>query len=302
MFADILSPRRLWNFCCKYAKIKGNETISTNFDDLTVQNDFLFKKVMQNKRICKRLIEEILDTKLAAVSTVETDKTVSKFYDRKGIILDVTVADENNTHYNLEMQVRNEKSNLTGEPLLPKRVRYYQSMLDANLLEKGQSYDQLSPTYIIFICPFDLFGEGRYVYTFRKLCMENKDLELNDHTAIIFLNAAGTHGKITARAKNFLQYVKNHLITDDFTSEIDNEVSKIKQNQKVRREYMLYEIRMQEAHNDGFKQGLERGRQEGFDKGLLKVAANMKKLGQFSDEAIALATGLSLARVKAISL
>ena len=34
--------------------------MSVSFDELTITNDFLFKKVMQNKRICKHLIEEIL--------------------------------------------------------------------------------------------------------------------------------------------------------------------------------------------------------------------------------------------------
>ncbi len=32
----------------------------TNFARLTIQSDFIFKKVMSKKRICKHLLEELL--------------------------------------------------------------------------------------------------------------------------------------------------------------------------------------------------------------------------------------------------
>lgn len=42
---------------------------------------------------------------------------------------------------------------------LPKRTRYYQSMTDLQLVDKGQDYDTLNNSYIIFICLSDLFGK-----------------------------------------------------------------------------------------------------------------------------------------------
>lgn len=38
---------------------------------------------------------------------------------------------------------------------LPKRSRYYQDIIDLNLIEKGEAYDILNTSYIIFICTFD---------------------------------------------------------------------------------------------------------------------------------------------------
>lgn len=32
------------------------------------------------------------------------------------------------------------------------------------MIDKGQSYKRLKPCYIIFICPFDMFGRGRHIY------------------------------------------------------------------------------------------------------------------------------------------
>ena len=33
------------------------------------------------------------------------------------------------------------------------------------LIDKGEAYRKLKPSYIIFICPFDLFEQGRHIYT-----------------------------------------------------------------------------------------------------------------------------------------
>ena len=35
---------------------------------------------------------------------------------------------------------------------LPKRSRYYQDIIDLNLIEKGEAYDILNTSYVIFIC------------------------------------------------------------------------------------------------------------------------------------------------------
>ena len=61
---------------------------------------------------------------------------------------------------------------------LVKRSRYYQSLIDSPLLEPGSvNFNQLNNTYMILIMPFDLFGPGRYCYTFQNCCREGKALE-----------------------------------------------------------------------------------------------------------------------------
>ena len=142
--------------------------LSPKFDDLTIGHDFLFKKVMRNPRICKHLLEEVLQAPIAEISYPEIEKTIDVFYDIRGVRLDVIVADEKHTHYNLEMQVKNTTNPQTGQHVLPKRTRYYQAMLDVDALQKGQNFDLLPATYIIFICAFDFFGEGNYIYTFKN--------------------------------------------------------------------------------------------------------------------------------------
>ena len=36
------------------------------------------------------------------------------------------------------------------------------------MIEKGESYDILKESYVIFICTFDFFEKGRSVYEFDK--------------------------------------------------------------------------------------------------------------------------------------
>ena len=66
-------------------------------------------------------------------------------YDGKGIRFDVYTEDEKNTVYDIEMQTTSQKD-------LPKRSRYYQGMVDLNLIERGAKFKQLKNSYIIFIC------------------------------------------------------------------------------------------------------------------------------------------------------
>ena len=132
----------------------------SNLDKLTLSNDFLFKHVMLRKRICKHILEELLHTEIADITYLEAEQTIDVYPDSYGIRLDVRIADTANTHYNLEMQVKNPVNRATGKFLLPKRTRYYQAMLDTDMLQKGQDYDELSPTYIIFFCLFDYINSN----------------------------------------------------------------------------------------------------------------------------------------------
>lgn len=79
----------------------------SNLDKLTLANDFLFKHVMLRKRICKHILEELLHTKIADITYLEAEQTLDVYPDSHGIRLDVRIADDTNTHYNLEMQVKN---------------------------------------------------------------------------------------------------------------------------------------------------------------------------------------------------
>ena len=239
------------------------QDLATKFANLTIQSDFIFKKVMSRKRICKHLLEELLQIEIADINYIEAEKTINPNYTSHGIRLDIIVADDKNTHYNLEMQVKNNKNPNTNTHVLPKRSRYYQALLDFDLLQAGQPYDLLPPTFIIFICIFDFFEKGKYVYTFKKRCLEDLELELPDEATTMLLNTKGTHGDISKDLKSFYDYVNNHIVTTDFTKQIDDEISYLKLDTKVRREFMLMEARLLDERREGIAEGKEIGLVEG---------------------------------------
>ena len=282
------------------------QDLAKKFENLTIQSDFIFKKVMSRKRICIHLLEELLQIKIADINYLEAEKSLEPDYTSRGIRLDIIVEDDKNTHYNLEMQVKNNKNPHTKAFVLPKRSRYYQALLDIDLLQQGQEYDLLPPTYVIFICVFDFFAKGNYVYTFKKRCLENLELELPDEATTMLLNTKGTHGDISKDIKSFYDYVNNHIVTTDFTKQIDDEISYLKLDTKVRREFMLMEARLLDERREGIAEGKEIGLAEGEAIGLvkgeaehkLKVAKLMLAKGCYSLQEITELSGLSLADVE----
>ena len=124
---------------------------------------------------------------------------------------------------------------------LPKRSRYYQSLVDMELLDRGQAYDELSKSYVVFICSFDIFHMGRHIYEFRNYCNQDKTLELGDEATKIFLNAKGTQGVITPQLKEFLDYVagKESDTPSDFIVRLKGALSDAKLNKRWRRERMI---------------------------------------------------------------
>ena len=249
----------------------------TKFEDLTISNDFMFKEVMKsNKGLCKRLVGSIMQQDIEDIVYIETEKTLQPYYDSRGIRLDVILADKNHTRYNLEMQAKNVIGD-TGEALLPKRTRYYQSVIDMDMLKKGQDFDELDPLVLIFICTFDLYKEGRYVYTFKSRCLENLELELANDVTVKLVNAKGKQGQVNDLLKNFLQYVMTNEPVDDFTEEVERQVWAVKNDKKAREEYMVLQAKIREHEIVAYEAGEAQGHAAGLAEGLAEGEAKKSR-------------------------
>ena len=219
------------------------------WEQLTFADDFMFGKIMVNPDICKEVLERILNIKIERIEYIERQKSLDVDYEAKSIRMDVYVKDGKGTVYNIEMQAANDDD-------LAKRSRYYQSIIDMELLDKGLPYEELNQSFVIFICNFDLFGKGRHIYTFKNLCTEDTHVRLEDETTKIFLNAKGTLDDASPELKAFLNYVSTGIPSDDtFVKRLDEEVKKARTNRKWRREYMKYHVNMMIAKRQGLKQG-----------------------------------------------
>ena len=119
-------------------------------------------------------------------------------------------------------------------------------------------------------------------------------MELPDEATTMILNTKGTHGDISKDIKSFYDYVNNHIVTTDFTKQIDDEISYLKLDTKVRREFMLMEARLLDERREGEAAGIAKG--EAKEK--LATAKRMLAKGCYSLEVIAELTNLSLADVE----
>ena len=245
-----------------------NQTeLNTIWESLGISNDFMFGKIMQDAELCKELLQRILpDLEIDHIEYPEAQKSIRTDVDAKSVRLDVYVRDGKGTIYDIEMQVVDTKE-------LPKRSRYYQSMIDLQLIDKGEYYKKLKPSYIIFICPFDLFEKGRHIYTFENICKEDNSVFLKDGAVKIFLNADSDQDDVSKGLKAFLDYVAGKKIEDDFVQRLEEAVEQARKNREWRHEYMTLLMRDQENIEKGMEKGKIEGRAEeiielGFEFGL----------------------------------
>ena len=195
------------------------------------------------------------------------------------------------------MQVKNPVSR-TGEFQLPKRTRYYQAMF-TDMLQKGQDYDELSPTYIIFFCLFDFFEDSQRIYTFKRRCLENMEIELADEAAIMFLNTLGTKGDVSPDIQSLFDYINSNTVTSNFTREVADTITEIKNDKKVRDSYMTYEMRMKDIREESLAEGEAKGRVEGIAEEKLATAKRLLSMG-LSVQDVAKGTSLSVEQVEKI--
>ena len=73
------------------------------FEDLTLQDDFMFCKVMQNESLCKRLIEMILSDTIGKITYISIQHNINTYEQAKSVRFDVLVQTEDGKFYDVEM-------------------------------------------------------------------------------------------------------------------------------------------------------------------------------------------------------
>ncbi|AIN92965.1 Rpn family recombination-promoting nuclease/putative transposase [Treponema putidum] len=202
------------------------------FEDLTLQDDFMFCKVMQNSDLCKRLIDMILSDKIGKIAYISVQHSINTNEQAKSVRFDVLVQTENGKFYDVEMQVSNEKN-------IPKRMRFYQAAIDISFLDKGNFYNDLNDSFIIFICTFDAIWKNEPIYTFENICIEDKNISLQDGTKKVIINSEAFKSTEDKDLKEFLEYLKTGKAKSEFTRRIEEMIQTVKQNEQARQEYRL---------------------------------------------------------------
>ena len=73
------------------------------FDDLTIADDFMFCKVMQDEGLCKQFLEMILAGDIGKITYLSSQNAIVTGSESKSVRLDLLVKDETGKSYDIEM-------------------------------------------------------------------------------------------------------------------------------------------------------------------------------------------------------
>ena len=149
--------------------------------------------------------------------------------------------------YNIELQATDTKE-------LPERSRYYQGIIDVDLLKSGQKYKDMKTSFVIVICVDDIFGAGLPKYTFENLCQEDPKIKLNDRAYKYFFISKNCDRILDERQKAFLRMVTENKASDDFTDKIKSLVDDAKRNTLWRKQFMEWEREKTYIREDAMEQ------------------------------------------------
>ena len=241
--------------------------------ELPLKNDFMFGQVMRSPDICKLFLEELLGKEIDHIEYIENQKEISDSYEHHGIRLDVYLRDDAKTVYAIEMQTTNKRD-------LELRVRFYQGSIDRNELLKGHAYRDLSESFVIFICDFDYFGTGLAVNE-RVSYIKDTNVAYEDGSHVIFLNSRYTEANAGPAIKEYLDYIRTNDDAGNYTTELlrrtVKKVQEVRSDDKMEVSYMMWQLKYQDAVEEGRAEGRAEGLSEGTKERALSDLKNLMK-------------------------
>ena len=219
--------------------------------ELDLLDDFLFNALLAypeyGRRFCRKFLKILFgrDFKNLNIVTQKSYGGLDTGY--HGARLDVYIeegdeveVDSTNVSaiYDIEPDKNNKKKDIDA---IPQRTRFYHAIIDRRCLKSGQSYDRLKKVFVIFICPYDPFGDDRMIYTIRNQCVENPELPYDDGARTIFLYTKGKKGRDNESLSQLLDYMENTTRKNAVTEELEDiqeMVDVVKEDAEVTVAYM----------------------------------------------------------------
>ena len=170
---DLIVPERI--------EQKHQEDLQRLRDFRLLDDDFLTKCFEGDTASIELVLQIVLEKPDLKVLDVRTQVFVENLLNRS-VRLDILATDSTGAKLNVEVQ-RSDKG--AGR----KRARYNSSMMDANLLKKGEDFDKLPETWVIFITENDVMGKGLPLYPIERCFLETGE-RFEDGSHILYVNGA----------------------------------------------------------------------------------------------------------------
>ena len=268
-----------------------------------MDDDFMCHVFDGNIPATQYLLDILLEHRPLQVKRVTTQRELRSAGGRS-IRLDIFAEDAEGRKYDIEIQRRDAGA-------VPKRARYYSSLMDTKLLKKNEDFELLPETYVIFITENDVSGTGLPILHFDRTADETGEL-LGDGAHILYVNGAYHNendeiGRLMhdfrcrksaemheSPLKERTRYLKE-------AGEEDNSMCKAVED-LIKREATLAKA---EGKAEGIAEGIAKGQAKGKAEGaLLATLENAKailKAGLATPEQVAEALNLPLGKVKELA-
>ena len=276
--------------------------------DLNVIDGFLFKELIEdedcNVRFSEMLLTEFLGENISVSHVVSERSFNGVDKDCHGIRLDAyiegTGSGKSLTVYDLEPEVRR-----ADKQDIPRRARFYSSLMDVNILQSGKRYRELPDLVTVFIMNYDPFDLGDMLYEAGTTLRSHPKFSYDDGIRRLFLFTRGKYkkslGERGKRLRNLLRYMDSSVpenVVDPQTEELDQMVNKIKSKKGMGLRYMqwweMIESAKEDAREEVREEAHKKGLAEGHEKGLVEGLAEGHEKG--------LAEGLSKGRSESAEL
>ena len=144
-----------------------------------LDDDFM-TKVFEDISCAELLLRIILNDEGIRVLEAHSQRGIKNLQGRS-VKLDILAVDSHNRVFNVEVQ-RSDRS--AGA----KRARYNSALIDANVTEPGDQYEDLNETFVIFITENDVMKAGLPIYHIDRVVRETGKL-FEDEEHIIYVNS-----------------------------------------------------------------------------------------------------------------
>jgi len=227
-----------------------SEVIRKGAEEILKQNlfsDTLASIALEDIGACQHVVRTILGRDDIEIISVKGQYRLLNLTS-KDTILDAYAQDSTGRKINIEIQRRDTVDHA-------RRIRYYGSMIDKSILDKGAYYDELPDVYIIYISETDLLGVGEAVYPVTKT-LGKSGIPYDDGNYVVFANAAIDDGSDTAKLMKYFETAD----PDDMSQGPLSERIHYLKCEKGGNDEMCKAA--EDLYNKGREQGIEQGQSE----------------------------------------
>ena len=275
---------------------------------ISPKNDVVFQILfgeVGSENITKNFLEAVLDEHISKIDLSKNPVLRNIVPGKKKGILDVIAEINGKEKCNIEMQVGKRED-------IIQRILYYWSRTYIRDIKEGENYDKLQRTIVVLIADFEIpqLEELNYITKWKLIETEERKVILTDEIEIDIIILPKIYKlKETNKENKLLEWiyflenpnsevVKKIMENNEGIKDAKEKLDALQNDEIMKRLLEWEESASHEeasikftARNEGYREGLKAGKQDGIEENKQEIAKKMKSKG-YDIETIIELTGL----------